>query len=67
MYNIPGSKTQNQLRLELTKIPIAFERVELIINTTSNANIYFKDQESCERFANYFQKLRSNIVIYKQL
>lgn len=68
MYNIPSSKTENDFQLEMTKVPIQYQRCVLSSTPSVNdAKIYFETQEQLDEFASYFQKLRRNIVVYKEL
>lgn len=69
ILNIPKYKTQNDLENEFRKIGI-FDNILLIIkNFDENAGyafIEFNSTELLDRFAEKFQKLRKDIIIYKE-
>lgn len=69
MYNIPGAKTKNQLSLELTNIPIPFQKVVMSTATgpVIDARIIFNTKAHRDQFASYFTKMRNDLVIYKPL
>lgn len=71
MYNIPVDKSEDDLSLELTKIPVQFDKLTLARKSDGSSAGYallaFPTQESLNEFAMNFQKLRSNLVIYHQL
>ena len=71
MYNIPLSKTEKLLKLELSKVPVEFKKIILarksLTESAGYANIYFNNESDLNEFASYYQKLRRDLVIYREL
>jgi len=70
MYNIPVSKTDEELNTEFLKYTVPFVKVTLARKTNMDsagyAFIEFESQQDLDNFAKNFNKLRSDLVIYHE-
>lgn len=63
MYNIPLSKTDTELSQEFLKYSVPFIKV-IFTNNVGYALIEFESEQDMNSFAQYFNKLRHDLVIY---
>ena len=70
MYNIPLTKTDNDLNQEFLKYTFPFIKVTLAKKTNMEsagyAFIEFESQQDLDSFSQHFNKLRNDLVIYHE-
>ena len=71
LYNIPTDKTQETLAEELATLEIPIKKLDLATNVKGECVGYclvsFENQTDLDRFTSNFQKLRKDLVIYKNV